>query len=99
VLQNIRAGGVVSAKLLSHSWSAREQDHQGVTDVLVRDLGLELGESEYCIEATAADEAVASPSAVAVGSPLLLLETLTRLVDGRPVQLGYQRGRADRMPA
>jgi GntR family transcriptional regulator len=70
---------------------------QGIFDILEQGLGLQLGDSEYSMEATAADEAVGSLLDVPIGSPLILLGTLTRLRDGRPAALGYTRGRADRV--
>lgn len=71
--------------------------HQGVFDILERGLHLELGLSEYSIEATAADEAVARLLDVPTASPLVLLGTLHLDVDGHPVSLGSTRGRADRV--
>jgi GntR family transcriptional regulator len=69
----------------------------GVLDLLRRCSGLELGVSQYCIEATAADESVAGILDVPRASPLLLLAALNHLTDGRPVALSYIRGRADRV--
>jgi GntR family transcriptional regulator len=82
------AGPVIEGKIdLRHS----------ICQVLEEGIGLELGVSEYSIEATLADEAVASIMSVPVGSPLLLMECLTRLPDGRPAEYGYARSRPDRI--
>jgi GntR family transcriptional regulator len=70
---------------------------QALYDVLERQLGLELGMSEYAVEAIVADEAVASILAVSPGSPLLLLESLTRLATGQPAEFGHGRSRGDRI--
>jgi GntR family transcriptional regulator len=69
----------------------------GVVDLLRRECGLELGISQYGIEATAADEAVAGLLSVPTASPLLLLVALNHLSGGQPVALSYIRGRADRV--
>ena len=66
--------------------------------VLLEQLaGQRLGEAELAIEATSADRSAAEQLGVAPGSPLLLVERLTRLEDGRPVDLEYLRLRGDRI--
>jgi GntR family transcriptional regulator len=66
--------------------------------VLLEQLaGQRLGEAELTIEATTADHSAAEQLGVAPGSPLLLVERLTRLEDGRPVDLEYLRLRGDRI--
>ena len=66
--------------------------------VLLEQLsGQLLGEAELAIEATLADRSAAEQLEVAPGSPLLLVERLTRLEDGRPVDLEYLRLRGDRI--
>jgi len=59
--------------------------------------GQRLGVAELAIEATTADHSAAEQLGVAPGSPLLLVERLTRLEDGRPVDLEYLRLRGDRI--
>jgi len=56
-----------------------------------------LGQAELAIEATTADGSAAEQLDVAPGSPLLLVERLTRLRDGRPVDLEFLRLRGDRI--
>jgi GntR family transcriptional regulator len=70
---------------------------EGVIDIIRRCPGVELGVSQYSIEATSADQAVAGLLQVPVSSPLLLLVALNHLVDGRPIALQYVRGRSDRL--
>ncbi|QBR92187.1 GntR family transcriptional regulator [Nocardioides euryhalodurans] len=66
--------------------------------VLLEQLaGQRLGGAELTIDASTADHSAAEQLGVAPGSPLLLLERLTRLEDGRPVDLEYLRLRGDRI--
>lgn len=60
-------------------------------------LGLPLGSARVTIEAVGADEPVSALLGVDVGSPLLLIDRLTRLRDGRPIDLEFLRYRGDRM--
>jgi GntR family transcriptional regulator len=69
---------------------------QGIFALLEQGLGLELGVTEYSIEATLADEAVGEVMNLPFGTPLLLFESLTRRADGRPAEYGYARIRGDR---
>ena len=55
-----------------------------------------LGEAELAIEATTADRSAAEQLDVLPGAPLLLVERLARLDDGRPVDLEVLRLRGDR---
>lgn len=68
-----------------------------VFSLLERTLGVELGMAELCIEAVAADAATAQLLDVTPGSPLLLVNRLARLVDGRPVDFEFVRYRGDRL--
>lgn len=70
---------------------------RGIFDVLEEELGFSLGMTDYSIEATVADSAVAALLAIPEGSPILLRTTLGRLADGQPVSFGYTRDRADRI--
>jgi GntR family transcriptional regulator len=70
---------------------------QGIFQLIKRGLGLDLGVTDYSIEAALVDEAVASVMNVSIGSPLVLCESLTHLADGRPIQYGYARSPADRV--
>lgn len=76
---------------------AIDLEHKGIFDILEQDLGLELGDSDYSIEATAADAAVACLLEIPTGTPILLRSTLNHLADGRPVSFGFARARPDRV--
>ena len=53
--------------------------------------------AEIVLEAVAADRHSAAILEVPAGAPLLMLERLTRLDDGRPVDLEFVRFRGDRI--
>lgn len=59
--------------------------------------GRQLGTAEIVLEAVAADRHSAGILEVPTGAPLLMLERLTRLDDGRPVDLEFVRFRGDRI--
>lgn len=59
--------------------------------------GRSLGEAELTLEAVSADPHSASILEVVPGAPLLMLERLAHLDDGRPVDLEFVRFRADRV--
>lgn len=65
--------------------------------LLEQALGLQLGMATVCIEAVGADPATARLLEVAPASPLLLVNRLARLVDGRPVDFEFVRYRGDRL--
>jgi GntR family transcriptional regulator len=66
--------------------------------VLIEQLtGRQLGTARIAIEAVNADARSASLLGVSQGAALLLMERLTHLDDGRPVDLEYVRFRGDRM--
>ena len=56
-----------------------------------------LGHADVTLEATSADRHSAALLQVPTGAPVLLLERLTHLEDGRPVDLEYVRFRGDRI--
>ena len=56
-----------------------------------------LGAAELALEAVSADAHSAATLQLPEGGPLLLLERLTKLDDGRPVDLEYIRMRGDRI--
>lgn len=70
----------------------------GVADwfALYERAGIEIGVTDFTVEATIADENVAAILEVAPGVPLMLLERLLRDVDGVPLEFGFSRIRADR---
>jgi GntR family transcriptional regulator len=70
---------------------------QSIFAILEHGLGLELGVTEYSIEATLADEAVASVMRVPIGSPMSLSQNLSRLANGRRVEYGFARSPGDRV--
>jgi GntR family transcriptional regulator len=59
--------------------------------------GTPLGDAEMTLEATNADAHSAAILGVPAGAPLMMLERLTRLQDGRPVDLEFIRLRGDRV--
>jgi GntR family transcriptional regulator len=65
--------------------------------LLERISGRRLGAAEVTLEAVAADAHSAAILDAPSGAPLLMLERLTRLDDGRPVDLEYIRFRGDRI--
>ncbi|MFE7719541.1 GntR family transcriptional regulator [Nocardia rhizosphaerihabitans] len=70
------------------------------TDVFVlleQVTGQSLGAAELALEAVAADPHTATTLDTPAGAPLLMLERLTHLDDGRPVDLEYIRMRGDRI--
>lgn len=72
----------------------------GVDDIFLilgGPLGLRLGAAEISIEAVRSDAGVAALLELPAGSPLLLLDRLTHLEDGRPVDLEFLRYRGDRL--
>jgi GntR family transcriptional regulator len=65
--------------------------------LLERLSGQPLGTADLAFEAVAADAHSAATLDVPTGAPLLMLERLTHLADGRPVDLEFIRMRGDRM--
>jgi GntR family transcriptional regulator len=65
--------------------------------LLERLSGRALGRADLVLEAVAADSHSAAILEVPVGSPLLIIERLTHLDDGRPVDLEFIRVRGDRI--
>ncbi|MFT4081931.1 MAG: GntR family transcriptional regulator [Nocardioides sp.] len=65
--------------------------------LLEETAGQPLGEADVTLEAIAADRHSAALLELPSRAPLLLLERLTRLADGRPVDLEYVRFRGDRI--
>jgi GntR family transcriptional regulator len=68
-----------------------------IYQIIERELGYEAGYSDQAIEATAADPTTAEILRTTIGAPILLLERLVHLTDGRPVEFGFGRSRGDRM--
>lgn len=65
--------------------------------LLERLSGVPLGDGELTFEAVIADAHSAAILDLPAGAPLLMLERLTRLEDGRPVDLEFVRLRGDRI--
>jgi GntR family transcriptional regulator len=66
--------------------------------VLLEQLsGQPLGTADLAFEAVAADAHSAATLDVPTGAPLLMLERLSHLADGRPIDLEFIRMRGDRM--
>jgi GntR family transcriptional regulator len=80
-------------------------DHPLETNLETNDLfalieqvsGQRLGSASLALEAIPADAHSAATLQVPDGAPLLMLERLTSLDDGRPVDLEYIRMRGDRI--
>lgn len=66
-------------------------------DVLERLVGEPIGYAAMSTEAVAADPVVAEALTVPVGAPLLRMERVVHLADGRPVDFGVGRLRGDRV--
>ncbi len=66
-------------------------------EALERVLGVACDHEDLTTEAVAADDVVAAVLGVAVGVPVLRLERVLRLADGRPLEFGVGRFRGDRL--
>lgn len=83
----------IGALLLEDAITPRQSVYELVEDA----LGHAVSWADLRVEAVLADSATASVLRVAEGVPLLLMERLVYDVDGRPVEYGFGRTRADRM--
>jgi GntR family transcriptional regulator len=79
-------------RLLEHDLTAND-----VFVLLERFSGTPLGDAEMALEAVTADAHSAAILGVPAGAPLMMIERLTRLQDGRPVDLEFIRMRGDRV--
>ncbi|MGK8489106.1 GntR family transcriptional regulator [Nocardia asiatica] len=82
----------IGTEVLGH-----DLEHTDVFVLLERISGRSLGSADLALEAVPADPHTATTLDVPGGAPLLMLERLTRLDDGRPVDLEYIRMRGDRI--
>jgi GntR family transcriptional regulator len=71
--------------------------HNDIFSLIERRRGCRLGPAELTIEAISADPHSAAVLEAPPGAALLMLERLTHLADGRPVDLEYIRFRGDRL--
>jgi GntR family transcriptional regulator len=71
--------------------------HTDIFAMIERHTGQDLGRAELSVEALSADPHSAALLAVPQGAALLMVERLTHLADGRPVDLEYIRIRGDRL--
>lgn len=76
---------------------ANDLENTDIFVLLEKISGRSLGHADLALEAIAADPHTASTLDTPDGAPLLMLERLTRLDDGRPVDLEYIRMRGDRI--
>ncbi len=76
---------------------ARDLVHQDIFVLLERHSGQPLGAAELTVEAVNADRHSAAVLGTTAGAALLMVERLTHLADGRPVDLEYIRFRGDRL--
>lgn len=72
-------------------------EHTDLFTLIERHAGQDLGGAELTIEAVSADPHSAAVLEAPPGAALLMVERLTRLADGRPVDLEYIRIRGDRL--
>jgi GntR family transcriptional regulator len=82
----------VGTEVLEHSLEVND-----VFALIEQVTGRRLGAANLAVEAVAADSHSAAILQVLDGAPVLLLERLTHLDDGRPVDLEYIRMRGDRI--
>lgn len=85
------------ARDLGEALLAEDLRGRDVFSILEGISGRSLGSAEVTVEAVAADAHSAAILEVPSGSPLLMLERLTHLDDGRPVDLEFIRFRGDRI--
>lgn len=76
---------------------AQDLVHNDIFVLIERLSGQRLGDAELTVEAVNADPHSASVLETARGAALLMVERLTRLDDGRPVDLEFIRFRGDRL--
>lgn len=82
----------IGREVLEHSLEVND-----VFALIEQVTGRRLGEANLAVEAVPADAHSAALLQVPDGTPVLLLERLTHLDDGRPVDLEYIRMRGDRI--
>ncbi|MBW0012649.1 GntR family transcriptional regulator [Mycobacterium sp.] len=82
----------IGARILEHPLETND-----VFDLIEQVSGRRLGLASLALEAIAADAHSAATLQVPDGAALLMLERLTSLEDGRPVDLEYIRMRGDRI--
>ncbi|MFI9533742.1 GntR family transcriptional regulator [Nocardia fusca] len=82
----------IGVRVLDHDLT-----HTDVFVLLEQLSGRSLGSADLTVEAIPADRHTAATLDVPDGAPLLMLERLTRLDDGTPVDLEYVRMRGDRI--
>ena len=71
--------------------------HRDIFALIEAQAGQPLGGASLTVEAVNADPHTAAVLGAPPGAPLLMVERLTRLADGRPVDLEYIRVRGDRV--
>ena len=76
---------------------AEDLAHRDIFALIEAQAGQPLGGASLTVEAVNADPPTAAVLHAPPGAPLLLVERLTRLADGRPVDLEYIRVRGDRV--
>ncbi len=82
---------------LGEALLAEDLVHNDIFVLIERLSGSRLGDAELTVEAVNADPHSASVLETARGAALLMVERLTRLSDGRPVDLEFIRFRGDRL--
>ena len=82
---------------LAHQIVARDLASDDIFALIEQTTGRRLGHADLVLEAVSADAHTAAVLGVLPGAPLLMLERLTSLDDGRPVDLEFIRFRGDRL--
>src|SRR5690606_28516521 len=82
----------IGAQVLEH-----DLEHNDIFVLIEQIAGCSLGSADLALEAVAAAPHTATTLDLPAGAPLLMLERLSRLEDGRPVDLEYIRMRGDRI--
>ncbi|BAD57293.1 putative transcriptional regulator [Nocardia farcinica IFM 10152] len=82
----------IGAEVLTH-----DLENTDIFVLIEQIAGCSLGSADLALESVAADPHTATTLDIPAGAPLLMLERLTRLDDGRPVDLEYIRMRGDRI--
>jgi GntR family transcriptional regulator len=82
---------------LGEALLAEDLEHNDIFVLIERLSGRRLGDAELTVEAVNADPHSASVLETARGAALLMVERLTGLDDGRPVDLEFIRFRGDRL--
>ncbi|HEX6519374.1 MAG TPA: GntR family transcriptional regulator [Streptosporangiaceae bacterium] len=82
---------------IGHPVLTEDLEHNDIFALIERGAGLSLGRASLTVEAISADPHSAAVLEAPPGAAVLMVERLTHLADGRPVDLEYIRIRGDRL--